>query len=345
MISQYLSDKIKIISLVSIILVLYIHCAYKTVDFRTQHVMNIYYQRFISDMIGRCAVPMFFCISGFLFFKKTDNGLKSVFTKMHKRIRTILIPFILSIIFFLIAYVIISGKPQGPDYLIYDFPLGHHTFLQNIYAFVADSGTGYPLPFHLWFMRDLILIIMLSPLLYYARKHVNKFLLLGLLLIISTYFKNFQFLPYSLFWFLLGSYFLDIKIKKNWLIPFLFLILCIMELVLPDETWDYFKIPVIITGITSIWEIYDVVIEKGFTLQSNHFLNNICSFTFFIYLYHIPTINIVRKLTLLPFGSTPLGYFSSYTLSPIIFLTIAVIIGMIFKKTLPGIYSICVGGR
>ena len=70
MIERYLSDKIKLLSLFSIILVLYIHSGFHNYPNEILGMkFNNMLQELISEKIGRCAVPLFYMISGFLFFK------------------------------------------------------------------------------------------------------------------------------------------------------------------------------------------------------------------------------------------------------------------------------------
>ena len=71
----------------------------------------------------------------------------------------------------------------------------------------------------------------------------------------------------------------------------------------------------------------------------------ISGFTFFVYLYHEPTINIVRKLLAIPFGQTSFSFAFSYLISPWIFIAIAIMTGYVLKKHFPTFYSIIVGGR
>ena len=82
--TQYQSDKIKIISFLSIILVLYIHSSFHDDPHEIQGMLfNHYLQVTISQCLGQCAVPMFFAISGYLFFlgvKGVDDVWKKIDT-------------------------------------------------------------------------------------------------------------------------------------------------------------------------------------------------------------------------------------------------------------------------
>lgn len=80
--TKFLSDKIKVLSFISIILVLYIHSGFHNYPNEIQGmVFNSNLQNFISGMIGRCAVPLFYAISGYLFFTDLYDGRNADITK------------------------------------------------------------------------------------------------------------------------------------------------------------------------------------------------------------------------------------------------------------------------
>lgn len=81
--TQFLSDKLRVLSLFSILFVLYIHSGFHSDEIEGM-VWNYRCQEFISGMFGRCAVPLFYAISGYLFFLKVPNGMKSVYAKIQK---------------------------------------------------------------------------------------------------------------------------------------------------------------------------------------------------------------------------------------------------------------------
>lgn len=90
--TQYLSDKIKILSFVAIILVLYIHSVFHDYPHEILGMkFNHFLQCVISEQIGRCAVPLFFMISGYLFFLNVSS-LRDVLRKMNKRVNSLFIP-------------------------------------------------------------------------------------------------------------------------------------------------------------------------------------------------------------------------------------------------------------
>ena len=149
-----------------------------------------------------------------------------------------------------------------------------------------------------------------------------------------------------MFWFLAGDIFL-IKLEniKNIRYYIAFLLISTIELIYPSPRWSYFQIPIIALGVISIWNIYNRLVTNSFILKKHKWLYIACQFTFFIYLFHEPTLNIIRKILIIPFHHSSFGFAFSYLASPWIFAVIWIIIGIGFKRIMPHIYSICLGGR
>lgn len=350
--TQYLSDKLRVLSLISIILVLYIHSGFHADEIKGM-LMNDRVQEFISGMMGRCAVPLFYVISGYLFFLKVPEGMKSIYGKMRKRVGTLVVPYIIGCLFFVGFGVLMAVLPGVSKYMnssvmpLFSKPIGE--ILRSIFY---DAGNGTPCAFQLWFLRDLILIVATSPLWYLCLKHL-KWGFVAVVFVL-TYF-DVSHVPFlSLFWFVLGGQLTKAKIEmggdgRTKVAIFglcLFLIISIIQLFFPDIIdWGLLRIPIILLGIIGAWGLYDVVFGKDFSLSRHQWFATACQFTFFIYLFHEPTLNIVRKLIVVVLGKNELGYLTSYLISPWIFTVCAVFAGLLFRKYLPRVYDVCTGGR
>lgn len=350
--TQYLSDKLRVLSLISIIFVLYIHSR-----FQPNEIMGMAYydkiQLFTSEMIGRCAVPLFYLISGYLFFMKVPDGVKSIGRKIRKRIKSLLIPYFIGCVFFVIFYSFVALLPWTSNLINSSssiMPLFQKPYSIILISIFYDGGTGYPCAFQLWFLRDLILIVATSPLWYLCLKHL-KWGFVAVVFVL-TYFDVPHVPFYSLFWFVLGGQLTKVKIEMGGngrtkvAIFGLFLIISIVQLLSPDMLeWNLLRIPIIMLGIIGIWGLYDAFVEKKFCLSHHKWLGIACQFTFFIYLFHEPTLNIVRKLIVVMLSKNELGYLTPYLLSPWIFTVCAVFAGLLFRKYLPRVYNVCTGGR
>lgn len=347
--TQFLSDKLRVLSLFSILFVLYIHSGFHS-DEIEEMIWNYRCQEFISGMLGRCAVPLFYAISGYLFFLKVPDGMKSIYAKIQKRIRTLLVPYIIGCLFFVLFGVMIAVTPGISKYVNGSvMPLFSEPFHQIICSIFYDSGSGTPCAFQLWFLRDLILIVATSPIWYFLLKHLRW------LLIVSCFgltYLHIPFVPFfALFWFLLGGQLVQVQNRYGGAslticTTIIFLLLSIVQLFMPDMIdWELLKNPIIILGLISVWGLYDMVLGKDFKLSEHRWLATACQFTFFIYLFHEPTLNIVRKLIVVVLGKNEYGYLISYLTSPWIFTICFVFVGLQFRKYLPKVYHVCTGGR
>lgn len=114
------------------------------------------YRLFWGEMMGRIAVPLFFIISGYLFFQKFDGSFGAYKSKIKKRFSSLLIPYILwNLLAFFFYWSI--GVAHSSDFLSSFWVVNYHS---------GHSPADGPL----WFLRTLILLLPLSPLIYIVNK-------------------------------------------------------------------------------------------------------------------------------------------------------------------------------
>jgi hypothetical protein len=290
--NQYQSDKIKILSFLLIILVLYIHSGFHANEIEGMY-LNNFIQEFISGKLGRLAVPLFFIISGYLFFLNTENGILSIKRKIQSRVKTLLLPYIYGSIYFVVFLFTLQLLPGLSSFInsdmqaIFNKPLLE--LIKNVF-WMSDNANS-PMAFHLWFIRDLIVIIAFTPLLFYFLKTL-KWMAIPLLFVLTFVSIVPALLLSSLFWFASGGVFVltktSIDYKKSvWgiIIIALYLILSLLELIfgihLPDSLQKLF----IIIGIVGIWYSYNYFVSNNFSLREHKWLTLFTGFTFFIYLF------------------------------------------------------------
>lgn len=159
--TSYLSDKMKVLSLIAITMVIYIHTYYTEGE---NYPMYQTFQRFIGGVgISGIANPLFYFISGYLFFMGMTK-VQECFPKMKKRFRTLLVPYLLANTIAFVMYAVLDGITRlSPslynvvNFHILDwFSLDVSTLLYNVY--------WAPVAFQLWFVRDMIIFVTLSPL-------------------------------------------------------------------------------------------------------------------------------------------------------------------------------------
>lgn len=159
----------------------------------------------LRSEIANVSVPLFFFISGYLFY----NGFSSfqwkiVKMKLGKRIHSLFIPYIFWNTLFLLFIVLIHEI--APTLLSDKQSIGDMSCIEIIDCFWSLNQGLIPL----WFIRDLMIINLLSPIIYFVlHQRYSKFiLLLFFILFLSTLF---HYLPgiglRALFPYMFGAYF------------------------------------------------------------------------------------------------------------------------------------------
>ena len=350
-ISPYLSQKLRILSLVAILMVIYVHMYYT--EGAAYDILR-FFETFIGDGLCLVAVPLFYAISGYLFFVKIPDGIRSIFPKMRKRVRTLLTPYFLAntlTLFFYVTLNFIALNIPAIDSVLNFRVLD--TINKGLIETLTLTYISPPIAFQLWFVRNLMVIILFSPFIYlwlhYTVKAKTKY---GLTSYIIIWIFLFLFgagngYTVALMWFSLGGFMALSTIEFHWTIRkpdvvFLSVYLCLsvfhaLNLFSPIITpW----IPLF--GIPAIWFIYDRL-TRG-KLIKNLIPGELCNYTFFVYLIHEPFLNVFKKLPLL-ISKNEYWMTACYLLIPIIFVIVACIIGHYFKKYIPKFYTIYTGGR
>lgn len=349
--NQYLSDKIRVLSLLSIVLVVYIHTYYT--EGEAMPTLS-WLERLIGGGICRMAVPMFYVISGYLFFLKCDDGVKSTLPKMRKRVRTLLVPYLLANILTFAFYVAVNVVADHVPAIgsVLNFRVlawldeGTLTLVKNVF--------WGPIAFQLWFVRDLMIVVLLSPLVYlWLRMSCKEPAGLALFVVMEVLFYllwevNGCFT--ALFWFSIGGLFamnpsysvIDIDSKSGVVAFIVYIVLCVIHAFALLPEWGVTLIAVF--GVYGAWCIYDKLLNiKVLPLPPIRILP-ICRYTFFIYLVHEPLLNIFKKLPLLV-SRSELTITICYLVIPPIFCAFAIVLGRVLEKLLPRAYKVYTGGR
>lgn len=181
-------------------------------------------QRFIVALAhGR--IPTFFIISGFLFFRGLDVFNMSFYKKrLQSRYRSLILPYVLWTLICLI-YLCTKALPS----VIQTHDTASITNMLTYRIFWIYSGV-HPLHVPLWYVRDLIVMSIFSPVIWLYLKHTRH---LGMLLLIAfhTILRGYIAftLPDAVLFFSMGAYFAmcDVDFRpvarqlKWWVVPIL----------------------------------------------------------------------------------------------------------------------------
>ena len=286
-----------------ILLIIMLHC-YSVQKLEGNHEMysNVMYP--FALWLGETGVPGFFFISGFLFFFSKKTYLE----KLRSRIHTLLVPYFLwnfiLLSLYIFAYAI--GYPQSINGRnIADFSINDYLRLfwdRGSY----DKGNFVPLLCPLWYIRNLIIMSVISPLLYYIIKYTRELYLLIIAVWWLTTYHN-AFIPQTLFFFSLGAYLsilcinpLEMADKKKALIISLFFFFSICDIISHVLIETPISLQIhrlsLISNIPVLLLLSDWAIRHGL---SNKILTNSA---FIVFCVHYPIVAILRKICMAKFG-------------------------------------------
>lgn len=299
----------------------------------------------IESGIGQFAVPLFFVISGFLYFRNV-RVINDITIKIGKRIKTVLYPFLIwNIIYYLIHLIIKGGKPFSIVELF-------------------DVALNYTYNPAFWFMYQLILLIAISPLVFYAFKNAKTiiafFTIISFLILlnIDIPFINEDAILYFGFGAFASTLYNNNKlflIEKKYIIPLIFISIFFFLLNrvvyaacgLNQKLIPLFTYSVILVRITVsilIFYFIDLIfkydkvpdfIKPSFFLYAIHYMivkGMIIIMQFIIYGYVEPDYwDIIKNVT--------------FILSPFVCVIVSFFLSSILSKKLPKVYEVLTGYR
>ena len=352
-----LSTKISFLSFWLMLMVLMIHCI--NIDDNISVIGDGVWvlEKVISYNLCGIAVPLFFFISGYLFFVKIDIKLGvtlSVFKeKIGKRIKTLFVPYLFWCTFW---YFFLFLTQLIPDFsYLFSSPL-HKMSIGNQFLNLFLEPVNYPF----WFLRELILYVIITPIFYVAIKHLRLIPIL-LLFSISIFQKsalnlfNVELFQYwTMFFFALGMYSSMFKINlknklKNqynlilltcWFSILFLLVYLELYFDVNNIYFAFLKKIYIIIGCFSFWFLYDYL-KPTFNLK---FKNNY-SYSFFIFSTHGIPLLFLKKIFTNLFELTNFQLILLYIFSFVFIYYTMTYLGVLLKKKTPKIYSIICGNR
>ena len=312
-----------------------------------------------SKVIFEICVPLFFFISGFLFFYKTAGFSMEIYLqKLKSRVRSLLIPYIfwnlVVILLLLLAQMFLSGSlVSGRNKLITDYSL-----LDWLWSFWDTSqvnphlNKSLPINSPFWFIRDLMVVVLFSPLIYMLIKKLGTYavIILGLLWISNPFFYLPGLSTVSFFFFTAGAYF-SIN-NKNFvdgmrpMLPIavsLYVLLVAAQLFFLGRSWwaDLYCAGIII-GLIAVVSVSAYFIEKE-SWRTNTFLANS---SFFICAYHrLPLVFVIKFLFRVLRPQSEVLLLFLYVACPAIIIVFGLVIYSLLKQFWPRFTAMISGGR
>lgn len=281
----------------------------------------------ISQTLVKVAMPVFFIMSGYLFFANVDVWNFKVYkTKIWRRIKTLLIPYLIWNLLMAIKLKTFSWSM----FWAYWEPAG-----VQIDWFGQEQLMTAPANMPLWFLRDLMTVSLLTPIIYLLIRKLGYWLI-GLLTIL--YLSGvYSFIPglsaYAVYFFMFGA-FLSIRkmdlvasLKRVEIPAYVLSILFALSMLLT------YNIPVFsslmlcfrLTGAVSIF-----CLASRFLSSTDRRLPAIvCDSSYFIYLAHyVFFFSFIDTAFFALFGTSIPALSIHYLLCP--FIKVAIFVGVYF---------------
>jgi len=326
--------KVNLLRFLSIVGVLYIHAEnYDQFGFLSGTSGYIVEQK----LIGSCewAVPLFFLLSAFLFYRDFSWG--SLPGKWKRRVKTLLLPYLLwnSIYFVLFAILprlpflsgVINSAPA---------PITANELFQSI---ILHKYSGF-----LWFIKTLIIMTLCAPVFYtlLSKKWIGEGVIV--LLFAMLFVRPFSFPAVTnlswrfLFFYSLGAYF---ALRRPQLLFRSFprririaLIACIPLVMLINAFFDSELYSIFM--IFCLWFAVDIdSVPKSSLFETS----------FFIYLLHILAFSVLKKIQYALLPHTQAFMLIAYVSVPLLALLVLIPLAYLLRRRMPRTYRFLTGGR
>lgn len=324
----------------------------------------------ISTVIARCARPCFFIFSGFLFFyKMNDWNWQVYFEKLKRRIKTLMVPYILWNLIPVVIMAFLLFRHFDGSLMIWMHDLWENGILKVFWNYHFDSLNNilghtyhfyYPYNNPLWFIRDLIILVFLSPVIYYFLKKTKLFgvIILGICYYTQLWVYTPGFSINAFFFFSLGAFFsihgknMILELRKGW---WAWLFVAIISMILAvyskgSNTQMYYLYPVdifIIAGSITTINTISWLLERDCFTATGIFVPFLSKASFFIFAAHAVFLLKWSK-QLVEYIIKPDSVFFltiKYFMAPAVCVSVCVCVYYIASKISPRLLKILTGSR
>ncbi len=311
----------------------------------------------IGNGMARAAVPLFFLMSAYLFFYCDSLSAGEYARKLKSRVRTLLVPFLFWNLAVLLAIAIAQSIPAIRGWFPAAYPIIRY-FKPYDYFNAVMGITGSPAAFQFWFIRDLMVLVVLSPAIGYLVR--SKLCLLFVAGVFALWCMDqwpfaWPSVEATLF-FSLGTYLAlkdsDLRaldgrggLLLSLFIPVL-LAYSVLATIGSSESGllvKYFQKAVILLGAAVAWWLTGRLIVWS---RLKGWLIALGGSSFFVFAAHEPLMMVVRKLVFsFAKPQSEAAVIGLYLSIPIFLIAFLVAVYGVLKVTVPRFLAVVTGGR
>lgn len=344
---QRLSYSVEALRFPLILFIICLHCYTSTSFITIGHYSYFCIIYPFSLWIGETAVPAYFFISGLLLFYSQKKYLQ----KLKSRINTLLVPYLFFNGIILLGYLCLMflGKPA----IILAKDLEDYSIIDYVRAFwdrgVWAHGNGAPILCPFWYIRNLMIMVLLSPIFYIIIKYTRLLfpLIVGLLWINA---HDSAYTLQSLTMFSLGAFFpisgrnpIDLFYKCRALFISIFVLLAffdILHLYIPIP----FALP--IHRLSLIANTFWLICMCGELLYRHQLYSSLLSrSSFFVFSIHYPLTIALRPIFERLNGLTDVVLVVIYFASVLCITLACLFIYMLLNYMMPKLLKVITGNR
>ena len=296
-------------------------------------------ERGISEGVGQIAVPGFFMISGYLFYRNCT--WEKVGAKVKSRVRSVLVPYIVWNFLYYLGYVVASRLPWISQVV------GKGVIPFSLWGAV-DAILHYTYNYVFWYLFQLVLLILLAPVLYPVLKRRGSRVLVFAALWVCVA-RDIR-LPYinadALIYYAIGAA-LSMETWGRetveapvhpWALGSVLMGLSVFCY------WNGLRLAWIpgfvlcrLLGVAGLWLLVpgESLPEAGAWMHMN----------FFLYATHFAQVRLINKVGARFFAGNPAVALGLYLFMPVVVLGVTWPVGTVVRRKLPRVWGMLNGGR
>ena len=303
---------------------------------------------YLTNVFAQMGVPMFFFISGLLFYRNCD--FKVIERKLYSRVHSLLIPYVIWNVLFVGIFWVLTHVPLLHNRMNMGEVLNDP--VEIIYAIINARYTV------LWFVKDLMIFCALSAGIYIALSNIKVALAVLALSIINALLGDYGYENICM-WFpmyftgaIVGKFYLNksalygdlsgiIKkpFHKRCVTALLLAVLVLLYIMAARDAGNLFYYRLLAPIL--VWMVVDFLL-KGFITQRFQ-VRPWMKYMFFIYCTHQFVLNVLQKFVVMTCPPTPLTLNLTFILSPVVVIVLLICTAKMLSRY--RFYSYLSGGR
>lgn len=299
-------------------------------------------------------VPLLSMVSGWLFFSFSNDATGELASRIRRRFTSLYVPLVLwNLLYLVLLWALFSIDRENA--LLSNINIDFATARPTQYLNAVFGLTHHPVAFQFWFVRDLFVTVLVSPILWLLLRHAPVLGAIALGVVWLTGFDLWIFFRTDvLFFFYLGAL---VRLRKTpleiapratlWLL-LAYLLLVSLRTLTPYVMNDDVPILEIATrsmrlvGVLACWGVFQQVALTSF----GSVIARYAGFAFFLHSIHFPLIAAVKVLlwSVVP-AQTQLWMLIHYATSVLLTVSIGMSVGFMLARFAPKQFAVLNGGR